>query len=178
MFSSQYKQKAEEYEHQNWSISRLSWLSSHVVIVQFTVTMWAQVQWLEEKVLYIFAVYSLLLLRKTLHFRQLRKSGPLFIYLFIYMKKKIIQLKQACACAIKQLCYSIPLEWTTQWHAAMQLTGIKTIGKMTDYTGIEVHVCISAHMSLFLWHSLLAKLYVPKIFFFLFHPTHVNIKSK
>lgn len=52
------------------------------------------------------------------------------------------QLKQACVGAAKQLCYSIPLEWTMQRHATMQLTGIKTTGKMTDYTRMEVCACM------------------------------------
>lgn len=84
-------------------------------------------------------------------------------------KKHSFQLKQACASAAKQLCYSIPLEWTMQRHAAMQLTGIKTIGKMTDYTRIEVcvsecacmHPCTHVH---FLWLSVLPKLYILNIF--------------
>lgn len=49
--------------------------------------------------------------------------------------KHSFQLKRPCASAAMRRCYSIPLKWMKQWHATMQLTGIKTTGKMTDYRG-------------------------------------------
>lgn len=49
--------------------------------------------------------------------------------------KHSFQLKRPCASATMRRCYSIPLKWMKQWHATMQLTGIKTTGKMTDYRG-------------------------------------------
>lgn len=50
-----------------------------------------------------------------------------------------------------------------QWYATMQLTGIKTIGKMTDYTGKEecvyVYVCACASEHVYFFLSILSKLY-------------------
>lgn len=53
--------------------------------------------------------------------------------LFFHFFKHSFQLKQPCAGAAERRCYSIPLKWMKQWYATMQLTGIKTRGKMTDY---------------------------------------------
>ncbi len=58
--------------------------------------------------------------------------------------KHSFQLKWPCASAAMRRCYSIPLKWMKQWHATMQLTGIKTTGKMTDYRGNWwVYMCAS-----------------------------------
>lgn len=55
--------------------------------------------------------------------------------IFFHIFKHSFQLKRPCASAAMRRCYSIPLKWMNQWHATMQLTGIKTTGKMTDYRG-------------------------------------------
>lgn len=81
--------------------------------------------------------------------RTLSLSWEKLSCIFLQKRKHSFQLKQDWASAVKQLCYSIPLERTMQRHATMQLTGIKTMGKMTDYTRIEVHVskCVCVYAS-------------------------------
>lgn len=59
----------------------------------------------------------------------------------------------------------------------MQLTGIKTIGKMTDYTGIEVCVYASMHTCTFFFFFLEGGVcgggYFAKIAHIEYFPTHV-----